>query len=107
MTDLNGKTKVTPSKHNPFFGAVLPDTGMTLIQERKAEAMRGKLSANQHRYDLPETYKVRTVKPNQPAYAAVDFDYWVCPVVSVTKDRTSLRVIAPDGSEAWVAWEKR
>lgn len=106
--DLSSKAKVTPSKHNPFFGAVLPDSGLTRAQERKAEAMRAKLRRNQASYGLPEFYTVRLPKPVRPGHAhePVDFDYWKCPVISASKDRTRICVIAPDGTDAWINWEK-
>ncbi|MBX9814052.1 MAG: hypothetical protein K2X76_05060 [Sphingomonas sp.] len=95
--------KITPSKHDPFLGA-LPNS-ITERQQRKAAAMSKKIEGNRRRMRLPATYDV--VRWTEPTYLMEIPKRLVfpCPVIACTPDRARILVIAPDGSDYWTDWK--
>ncbi|MDC7810532.1 hypothetical protein [Sphingomonas koreensis] len=101
--NLNAMRQITPSKHNPWaeyhVGKFSP------AQERKAAAMAHQLASNRRRFDLPETYVVRLPLELRSLHEAPQFADILCPVITASRSRTRILVIAPDGSDQWVDWK--
>lgn len=95
---------IAPSKHNPWAGGVA--NGFTAAQNIKSDVMLAATEAARERLGFPESTLVRiTLEPKigdngMPRQASI-----LCPVIGARKDKTKLRVIAPDGSDQWVAWK--
>ena len=98
---------VTPSKPNYFVGTRVPDDAkFTDEQIRKAHAMRQGIERNLALYDLPSEYTIarwRDPRAGEPLPVEIRV---TCPVIGCRKDRTKLRVIAPNGLDLWTDWRR-
>jgi hypothetical protein len=96
---------ITPSKPDYWRGTRVEGATFTAEQTEALKKFGSKIDSNRRRYQLPSVFPVNmTPSPNfrQPRPAPVIHE---CPVVSCTKDRTRLCIIAPNGFETWVAWK--
>jgi len=104
--DIAGKRLVTPSKPDYWHGTPVAGATFTAEQTAALRKIGSRAQANQRKYQLPAVYDVRLwTEPTaeEPARKQMTFP---CPVVSGTRDRTRLCVIAPNGMEQWVEWKK-
>lgn len=100
-----GPRHISPSAHSPWEGGTRE--GYTQAQERKATAMAGKIAVLRVRGDIPATFLVQLPTEPKPGDNMMPgFRMILCPVIGARRDRTKLLVIAPDGSDQWVAWRK-
>lgn len=96
---------IAPSnlKSDPWAGGMAHAT--TRPQQIKLAAMAGAAFAARDRFKLPETFLVqRGTEPKIGDNGMPGFVMILCPVIGARKDRTKLRVIAPNGSDQWVPW---
>lgn len=104
MKDIREMRRIAPSHHNPFEAYVEGDLNMT--QRLKAAAMAAKIASNRRRNPhQPETYVVRLELEQRVLTDPVRFASIPCPVITISKDRRRILVIAPDGSDQWVDWK--
>lgn len=95
---------LAPSKPRYWEGTPVQGHTFTAEQQATMKKLRAKMDGNQRRYQLPRVYDVRLkTEPTHEHPAGRDVVF-PCPVISGTKDRTRLAVIAPNGMETWVAW---
>jgi len=106
--DPNNLPRVTPSKIDYWRGTRVEGRALTRQQEARANAQKAKIEANRARYQLPATYGVR-LQSDRIARSVADLagSVVLCPVLSCTKDRKRICVIAPNGSDVWVNWSQR
>lgn len=106
--DPNHLPRITPSKIDCWRGTRIDGRPLTRQQDASAAAHASKIAAARARYQLPATYGVR-LQPERtslsgPPPAAIVI---LCPVVSCSKDRKRICVIAPNGDDLWVNWSQR
>ncbi len=104
--DLTGKRRVTPSRPNYWDGTVVEGQDITREQYLARMAKRTLIESNLRRYSLPERVSVPiNIEPTHDKPLG-GRRMVICPVISGTKDRSRLQVIAPNGMETWVQWPK-
>jgi hypothetical protein len=102
MVDPRGLPRHTPSAHSAWT-----EGGEDILtQAQEAAILRISSAANQARIEkgLAPFHKVRLELQARPGdQGERRYIYRKCPVLNSTQDGKRLLVIAPDGSEQWVA----
>lgn len=78
---------------------------MTPVQTNKAKILAdaGRIARPN---DIPtEYYHIVLTEPRPGDNFMPGYQKILCPVIGARKDRTKLLVIAPDGTDQWVAWK--
>jgi hypothetical protein len=111
--DIAGLPRVTPSKPNYWSGTPLEahQTDLPGITREQQDSIIGRggwpmLEARANRWRLPPLYTVSWRLDPKRDQVVGDIVSFVCPVIGSSRDKTSLKVIAPSGRETWVEWKK-
>lgn len=107
--DISQMPRISPSKQEPSYwtGTRFPGDRYTREQEARLKLVADKAAQAQKRYGLPESYQVKKFTETKRNFDIPDVLMLDCPVLSCTKDRTRLKVIAPNGMETWVDWKQK
>jgi hypothetical protein len=104
MPDISGLTRYTPSQHSPWMGG-RPD-GFTDAQHAKIRACGEALARARARNNLPANYRARLPLAARAGDGGERrYTDILCPVVTASRDRARICVIAPDGSNQWINWK--
>lgn len=97
---------VTPSRPDFWNGTKVAGEPLTREQQAAVKSRAREIESNLSRYDLPRTYAVRKITEPRRLEDIPQKILITCPVVSATKDRARLKVIAPNGMDTWVEWRR-
>jgi len=96
--DISGP-RVTPSR--PDYWSGTPLSGSEFTKEQWAAHSRAaRMVPYLESRNLPLVYR-HTIMLERGGH-----EYHTCPVLGCTRDRTRLKVIAPNGMETYIPWKK-
>lgn len=101
--DITGP-RITPSKPDYWQGTAGEGNftrEQVLAARQHGETWRRRRLA----WGLPATFDVNLTPPPSYKDPQPEGHIATCPVVSASRDRTRLCVLAPNGMEAWVPWK--
>lgn len=101
MPDITGMAWIAPSRHNAWAGG--REDAFTPLQQATLDRMGAEVHRRRRAAGHPpERYVVRC-PIEESRFGSVPRTVGIlCPVLSWTRDRRRILVIAPDGSAAWV-----
>lgn len=109
MADLStARGRIVPSKPDYWVGHPANDgSGFTVEQLHALIKDGDQFEAARLRYDLPDRYKVRIMFEPRSVSSIPETRFFSCPVVSCSKDRTRICVLANNGMPYWTDWVQR
>lgn len=97
--DISGP-HITPSRMESWDGTPSDSAlGFTREQVRVLQEMMPGVAAKLRKLDLPAVYRHKIIL-ERGGHRIIP-----CPVISCSRDRSRICVIAPNGFEAWVDWK--